>query len=140
MLFIVVLCHISAYQDCKHCWLYGLSQEYGDCCGDLASVPRFVSLKPALLLPFGLLLHDFRGERTGIDFADSTRLVVCHNTGISRNRVCQGMARRGRTAMGWFFGCTLHLLIHHKGQIMAFRMTDGSRDDHKPLEDMTAAL
>ena len=50
------------------------------------------------------------------------------------------MAKRGRTTMGWFFGFKLHLRIHHKGQIMAFRMTDGSRDDRKPLEDMTAAL
>ncbi len=42
--------------------------------------------------------------------------------------------------MGWFLGFKLHLLINHKGQIMAFRVTDGSRDDRKPLEDMTAAL
>ena len=42
--------------------------------------------------------------------------------------------------MGWFFGFKLHLLIHHNGRIMAFRITDGSRDNRKPLEDMTAAL
>ena len=50
------------------------------------------------------------------------------------------MAGRGRTAMGWFFGFKLHLLIHHKGQIMAFKMTAGSRDDRNPLEAMTTAL
>ena len=50
------------------------------------------------------------------------------------------MAKRGPTTMGWFLGFKLHLLINHKGQIMAFRITDGSRDDRKPLEDMTAAL
>ena len=44
------------------------------------------------------------------------------------------MAKRGRTTMGWFFS------FNHKGQIMAFRITDGSSDDRKPLEDMTAAL
>lgn len=93
-----------------------------------------MSLKPGLPLPFDLLLHDCRGERTGIDFAHMTRLAVCHNGGVSRNRVCHGLARRGRTTMGWFFGCKLHLLIHHKGQDLAFRMTAGSRDDRKPLE------
>ena len=71
MLSIMVLFHISAYKDFKHFWLYGLSQEYGDCFA-LPSHGRFVSLKPGLLLPFYLLLHDFRGERAGIYFADST--------------------------------------------------------------------
>ncbi|KKZ13464.1 MAG: hypothetical protein TE42_00360 [Candidatus Synechococcus spongiarum SP3] len=30
--------------------------------------------------------------------------------------------------------------IHHKVHIVAFRITDGSRNDHKPLETLTAAL
>ncbi|MYJ09752.1 MAG: transposase [Gemmatimonadetes bacterium] len=42
--------------------------------------------------------------------------------------------------MGWFFGFKLHLLINHKGQLMAFRITDGSTDGRQPLEGLTAAL
>ena len=57
-----------------------------------------------------------------------------------RNRVFQGMAKRGRNAMGWFFGFKLHLLINHKGQLMAFKITAGSADDRKPLQALTAAV
>jgi len=41
---------------------------------------------------------------------------------------------------GWFFDFKLHPLINHEGSIASFRITDGSRDDRKPLEAMTAAL
>ncbi|MYF35459.1 MAG: hypothetical protein F4226_01280 [Synechococcus sp. SB0678_bin_12] len=44
---------------------------------------------------------------------------------ISRNRVFRGLAKRGRSTMGWFFGFKLHLRINHKGQLMAFKVTAG---------------
>ena len=134
VLLIMVLLHVSAYKDLKHFWLYGLTHEYRDCLRELPSYSRFVSLKPRLLL------HDFRREESGIHFADSTKLAVCRNARINRNRVFKGVAKGGGSTMGWFFGFKLHLRINHKGQPMAFRITAGNRADRKPLEDMTATL
>ena len=82
-------------RDFKHFRLYGLTQEFGDCFGDLPGYGRFLGLMPRLLLPFYLLLHDFRGQTTGIYFADKHQLALCHSAPISCNRVFPGLAKRG---------------------------------------------
>ena len=136
----MVLLPVSAYKDFKHFRLYGIRQQYRDCFGELPSYSRFVSLLPRLLLPFYLLLHYCRGEETGIYFTEGAKLAVCHNGRINRNRVFRELAKRGRSTMGWFFGFKLHVLINHKGQIVAFKATAGNTDDRQPLEAMSAAL
>lgn len=75
------------------------------------------------------------------DFVDNTKLAVCHNPRIRRNKLFQGLAQRdGCTALGRFFGFKFHLPINHHGQIMAFKITGGNPDARQPLKPMTAAL
>lgn len=42
--------------------------------------------------------------------------------------------------MGWFFGFKLHMVINHKGQIMAVKITPGNTDDRMALMGMVKAL
>ena len=86
--------------------------KYRDCFSDLPSYGRFVTLMLRLMLPLCLLLQCFRGEETGIYFVDSTKPVVCHNRRTKRNKVFKGLAKRGRSTMGWFFGFKLHMVIN----------------------------
>jgi hypothetical protein len=100
MLFIVVLFHLSPYKHFKAFYLYGIGHQHRACFGDLPHYDRFVSLMPRLFTPLMVLLHSLGGEHTGIYFADSTKLAVCHNRRIHRHKVFAGLAARGKTSMG----------------------------------------
>jgi IS5 family transposase len=140
MLFIVVLFHLSPFRHFKAFYLYGVGHQHRACFGDLPHYDRFVSLVPRLFAPLMVLLHSLSGEQTGVYFADSTKLAVCHNRRIHRHRVFDGLAARGKTSMGWFYGLKLHFVINHKGQIVALRITPGNTADSAVLDEMTRHL
>ena len=126
MLFIVVLFHLSPYKNFKAFYLYGIGGQYRACFDELPHYDRFVSLMPRLFVPLMVLLHGLSGEQTGVYFVDSTKLAVCHNRRIHRHQVFDGLAARGKTSMGWFYGLKLHFVINHKSQIMALKITPGN--------------
>jgi len=95
---------------------------------------------PRLFAPSMLLLHSLSGAHTGLYFADPTKLAVCHNRRIHRHKVFDGLAARGKTSMGWFYGLKLHFVINHKGQIMALKITPGNTADSTVLDEMTRHL
>jgi len=123
MLFIMVLFHLSPFKHFKVFYHYGIGQQHRACFRELPHYDRFVGLMPRLFAPLMVLLHSLSGAQTGIYFADSTKLAVCHNRRIHRHKVFDGLAARGKTSMGWFFGLKLHFVINHKGQIMAVKIT-----------------
>ena len=95
---------------------------------------------PRLFAPLMVLLHSLSGEETGVYFAASTKLAVCYNRRIGRHKVFDGLAARGKTSMGWFFGLKLHFVINHKGQIMALKITPGHTADSTVLDEITRHL
>ena len=140
MLFIMVLFHLSPFRHFKAFYRYGVGYQYRGCFDEIPHYDRFVSLMPRLFAPLMILLHCLRGEETGIYFADSTKLAVCHNRRISRHKVFDGLAARGKTSMGWFYGLKLHFVINHKGEIMAVKITPGNTADSAVLQDISKRL
>jgi Transposase DDE domain len=139
-LFILVLFHLWPYKNFKTFYLYGIGCQHRACFRDLPHYDRFVSLMPRLFAPLMVLLHSLSGEETGIYFGDSSKLAVCHNRRIDRHRVFDGLAARGKTSMGWFFGLKLHVVINHKGEIMALKITPGNIADSTVLDEITKRL
>lgn len=51
-----------------------------------------------------------------------------------------GIAKRGKTTSGWFYGFKLHLIINDKGEILSFLLTSGNVADVSMLEVLSKGI
>jgi hypothetical protein len=101
---------------------------------------RFITLTNHVWVPLTVFLHTRMGGKTGIYYIDSTPLPVCHPRRINRHKVFAGLAGRGQTSTGWFFGFKLHLVFNHERQIVALTLTPGNVSDTTPVAHLTQGL
>ena len=108
---------------------------------DLVSYTRFVDFIPSALLPLcAYFLQTCLGDCTGVSFIDSTSLDVCLNQRIASHKVFAGLAGRGKTSAGWFFGLKLRLVINDRGELLNVLLTPGNVDDRKPVPKLVHKL
>lgn len=136
---IVIGFQLSGYRTFKH-FYQAIGTIFGKAFPHLLSYSRFVELMPTLALPLWGFLLSKMGKPTGISFIDSTKIVVCHNKRVSRNKVFNGKAKLGKSSMGWFFGFKLHLIINDKGELLQVHFTPGNVDDRVPLKDISSSI
>lgn len=137
---ILVLFHMSHYRTFKDYYLACVEQDLKEYFPNLVSYHRFLELKASVLVALTAYVLSKSGEKTNLYYLDSTSLKVCHNKRIYRNKVFKGIATRGKSSMGWFYGFKLHLVINHQGEIMSFCLTKANIDDRKPVEKLTKNL
>ena len=137
---IIIYFHMSHYRNFKHYYLKHVQQHLRAEFPQLVSYSRFVELMPTVFAPLCAYMWTRLGRATGISFIDATPIAVCHNRRIQRHRVFADLAGRGKTAMGWFYGFKLHLVVNDQGEIVAFHLTEGNMDDRKPVPKLTANL
>lgn len=107
---------------------------------NLVHYARFVKLVTHSLLPLVCLLKSLMGQPTEYLFIDSTPIPVCHTKRERRHRVFKGLAAKGKTSAGWFFGLKLHMIFNTCGEIINLVITPGNKDDRSPVRKMVKGL
>lgn len=96
---------------------------------------------PWSLLGLWSFLNTCSGEMTGISFANSTSIEVCHPNRFHSHNVFKDLAGWGnKSSVCWYFGFKLHLIINDRGDILAFALAPGNTDDPKPVPEMAKSL
>ena len=137
---LVVLFHQARYRQFKLFYLTYARRFLHDAFPTLPSYSRCVQLLPRCAVALTALFDLLKGTCTGISIVDSTALAVCDNRRIYRHKVFDGLAARGKTSTGWFFGFKLHAVINHVGELLSVKLTPGNVDDRKPLSDLCPSL
>jgi transposase len=133
---LLIAFHLSQFRNFKAFYLGFVCPFWSKAFPRLVSYSRFIEYIPSSLVPIFAYLRSLFGRCTGITFADSTALAVCENPRIEQHRVFAGVATRGKTSTGWFFGFKLHLVINDCGELLNITITTANTDDRKPLPDL----
>ncbi len=129
---ILILFHVLRYRAFKTYYTRHVQVYWRGALPTLVSYSRFIELVPRVLAPLCAYLQSCLGPCSGISFIDSTALAVCHNRRIHAHRTFRGVAARGKTSVGWFYGFMRHLAINERGELLAWRLTPGNVDDRTP--------
>jgi len=137
---ILILIHFGSFTNFKHYYNHYVKEHLSDCFPTMVSYNRFIELESRVSVPMMLFLKlCCLGKSRGINFVDSTHLKSCDNRRIHNHKVFKGVAERGKTSIGWFYGFKLHLIINDRGEILSFYLTKGNVDDrdHKVMKSLS---
>lgn len=137
---ILIAFQTSGYRNFKVYYLNLVCRFWATAFPNIVSYSRFIQLIPKVIVPMTHYLSNCQGSATGIGFIDSTSLKVCHNRRIFSHRVFDGIARRGKTSVDWFYGFKLHLAINDRGELLNVALTPGNVDDRKPVRELLKGL
>lgn len=97
-------------------------------------------MKTAIQILHKLTEANKRSAKIPVSIADSSKLPVCTNKRIFTHKVCKGVATRGVSSCGYFFGFKLHLITDLEGNLQSVRITQANVDDRTPLVRMAQGL
>lgn len=126
---ILVMFQMSRFRDFKNFYSGFLSFYHKSYFPNLPSYGRFVNLINRAIFPLTIFTQIKAGKQTGVYYIDSSCLPVCHIKRSKRHKTFDSIAEYGKTSVGWFFGLKLHIVTNDKGELLAFKITKGSKSD-----------
>lgn len=97
----------------------------------MPSYNRFVELQQKISLPLTIFTRLCAlGHCDGTSYIDSFSLSVSHQKRIYSHKTFKGLAGRGKTSVGWFYGFKVHVVINGWGEIIDFCITPGNVVDN----------
>ena len=106
----------------------------------LVHYDRFISLIKLAFPALVCFLKTLEGTVTEYMFVDATPMAVCHNLRERRHKVFKGLAKKGKTSNGWFFGFKLHFILNTFGEIVSMSVTGGNVNDRSPVMDLVKGI
>jgi hypothetical protein len=73
-------------------------------------------------------------------FLDSTDITVCKNYNIFNHKVAKGIAARGKSSKGWFYGLKLHGIINDENELENVFFTPGNVHDNQVFDDVLKGI
>lgn len=143
MMSIIIFYHLSGFKCFKYYYTSIIQKTLKSYFPNTYSYPHFVAMMKRVNYCLFAFLHACRASCMGSgNYIDATKLVVCHNKRIPGHKVFNGIAKRGKSSMGWFFGFKLHAVINNLGQLVVFTVTPGNVSDANPsmLDTLTKRL
>lgn len=137
---ILVMFQMSKFRDFKNFYTGFLTVYHKSYFPRMPSYERFIAIMNRAIFPLTIFTQVNGGKRTGIYYIDSSCLPVCHLKRSKRHKTFDAIAEYGRTSVGWFFGLKLHIVTNDKGELLAFKVTRGSRSDSKEAAPLLKSL
>lgn len=97
----------------------------------LPSYARFIALKRQhLLATFAFLQSRLHPASPQANYIDSKKLESCHYQRAGSHRTMKGLANKGKTSTGWFYGLKLHLIINAQAELCQVAFSSGNVSDN----------
>jgi hypothetical protein len=133
---IMILFQLKQFRNLKAFYTQYMMAHCRDDFPQTVSYNRFVELQQKTVVKMTLFLQlCCLGKCTGISYIDSTPLRVCHIKREHSHKTFKGIATKGKSIMGWFFGFKLHIVINDRGEIFDFVITRANVDDRESLKN-----